>query len=492
MEVKFLDLHKNYDLIKDEVNKEIQKVLDNNDYILGNNVKLFENNFAKYLGVKYFSGVGNGTDALEIAIKCLDLNPTDEVIVQNNTYIATCLGVVSNNHNLVLCECDRNTFQIDINDLKCKINKNTRAIIVVPLYGLVPDMDKICDICDKNNIILIEDAAQAHGAEWKGTKIGSFGLMSCFSFYPGKNLGAYGDAGGIATNNEELNIKIKKIKNNGSIIKYEHEILGRNSRLDTIQASILNVKLKYLDENNEKRRQNVIKYRKLLNNIKEIELPIELEHSKPVYHLFVIKTKYRNELQDYLKKHNIITLIHYPISCSELECFNHLNINKTSSKLSNEILSLPMYPELTTIEIEYTCSIIKKMFIEREQSIIKFKSICTKKKNGILHFLNELNFNTKRIFYIDNFQNDNDNRGKHANKNCDEYLIIINGDLKIELINNKNERKKFYLFKDEGIFIKRHIWINFNSTNKDTILLVIANEEYNKTESVFNFDDFLV
>jgi len=492
MNIKFLDLQKNYKSIKKEVDIAIHKVLDRNNYILGDDVTNFEKNFSKYLGVKYFNGVGNGTDAIEIAIKCLDLKPNDEVIVQYNTYVATCLGVVSNKCKLVLCDCNRDTFQINIDDFKSKINKNTKALIVVPLYGLVPDMDNISSICNENNIILIEDAAQAHGSEWNGKKIGSFGLMSCFSFYPGKNLGAYGDGGGIATSCSKLDLKIKKIRNNGSVIKYKHEILGRNSRLDTIQAAILDVKLKYLEENNEKRRKNVKKYINLLKDVEEIELPVVLKNSKPVYHLFVIKTKYRNELQEYLKKNKIDTIIHYPIKCSDLECFSHLNLNNFSSNLENEILSLPMFPELTSEEIEYTCNTIKNMFIERKKQIIHLSTSITKNKNGLLHHINKLNFDTKRMFYIDGFKNSNDNRGKHANINANEYLIVLNGNIKIELINKKNESRTFYLFKNEGILIKKNTWINFNSTNKETIILVLADKEYNSSESIYNFEDFLL
>ena len=266
MKVPFLDLKKNYELIKDEVNDAMKNVLNKANYILGEELTIFEKNFAKYIGTHYFCGVGNGTDALEIAINCLDLKEEDEIIVQGNTYVSTCLGVIFNKCKLILCDVRRDTFQIDIDDFQKKINKNTKALIVVPLYGLIPNMDIICDICKKKNIILIEDAAQAHGAKWNDKKIGSFGKMSCFSFYPGKNLGAYGDGGGIATSDFKLYEKITKIRNNGSIIKYKHEILGRNSRLDTIQATILDVKLKYLDENNKKRREHAKKYCELLLN----------------------------------------------------------------------------------------------------------------------------------------------------------------------------------------------------------------------------------
>jgi dTDP-4-amino-4,6-dideoxygalactose transaminase len=493
MKVPFLDLKQNYQSIKEEVNNAMHNVLNKSNYILGEELSTFEKNFAEYIGTDYFSGVGNGTDALEIAINCLDLKEDDEIIVQGNTYVATCFGVIFNKCKLILCDVNRDTFQIDIDDFQKKLNKNTKALIVVPLYGLVPNMDIICDICKKENITLIEDAAQAHGAKWNDKKIGSFGKMACFSFYPGKNLGAYGDGGGIATNDSKLNDKIKKIRNNGSVIKYKHDVLGRNSRLDTIQAAILDVKLKYLDENNKKRREHAKKYYELLKDVEGIELPIVLDNSVPVYHLYVIKTKYRDELQYYLSQKGITTLIHYPISCSVLECFNNLDLNTNNSlDLSNEILSLPMFPELTDEQIEYTCNAIKNMFQNRQKIISNCKTMVTENKNGELHCMNDFNFDTKRFFYIDNFNdNDDNNRGNHANINCDEYLSVLNGKLEIELINKQNEKQKYLLTKNETIFIERNTWLNFNSKFTNTSILVLTNLEYDKTETINDFDKFL-
>ena len=493
MNIPFLDLNKNYQSIKEEVNDTIHNILNKSNYILGEELNTFEKNFAKYIGTNYFCGVGNGTDAIEIALKCLDLKENDEIIVQGNTYVATCLGVIFNNSKIILCDVNRDTFQLDIDDFQKNINKNTKVLIVVSLYGLVPNMDIICDICKQKNIILIEDAAQAHGAIWNNQKIGSFGKMACFSFYPGKNLGAYGDGGGIATNDSVLNDKIKKIRNNGSIIKYKHDILGRNSRLDTIQAAILDVKLKYLDENNIKRRKHAEKYYELLKDVQEINLPIILDNSIPVYHLYVIKTKFRDELQYYLTQRGITTMIHYPISCSTLECFNNLNLNTTNSiELSDEILSLPMFPELTNDQIEYICNTIKKMFENRTKKVTKCTTIITENKNGQLHCMNNFSFDTKRFFYIDNFNVDNDNnRGNHANINCDEYLSVLNGKLEIELINKKNEKEKYILTKNENIFIERNTWIIFNSKSINTSILVLTNLEFDKTVTSNKLEEFL-
>ena len=213
MNVNFVDLKRNYESIKDEIHDEFISLFDRCDFINGKKVTQFEENFAKFLDIKHFIGCANGTDALEIAVNCLDLKPDDEIIVQGNTYLATCLGVLNNNIKLVLCDIVQETHMIDIESLEKKITPKTKAIIIVHLYGLMPNMDKIMDICKSNNLYLIEDCAQAHGALWNDKRAGSFGDLSCFSFYPGKNLGAYGDGGGIGTNNDIFNEKVRKISN---------------------------------------------------------------------------------------------------------------------------------------------------------------------------------------------------------------------------------------------------------------------------------------
>ena len=503
MNVPFLDLKKNYEKISNEINNEINNLFTKCDFILGEKVSIFENNFAGYLGIKHFIGCANGTDALEIAIKALNLNENDEIIVQGNTYIATALGVLNNNIKLVLCDINENTHMIDIQKLKNKINNNTKAIIIVHLYGLVPNMDDILQICIDNKLFLIEDCAQAHGALWKNKRVGSFGNISCFSFYPGKNLGAYGDGGGIGTNNSELNDKIRKIMNLGCKIKYHHELIGRNSRLDTIQASFLNVKLKYLDECNELRRKNADIYIKNLKHIKDINLPIYENNCTPVYHLFVIKTIHRDKLKKYLEEKNITCLIHYPISLSETEALKDFKFNDVNNciKNSNEILSLPMYPELTEEEINYVCDNINNFFLENNLLIIN--SIQTENKPGILNYINNLNFLTKRLFYIDNFndissfkeeylniKNVNKSRGFHANINFDELLIIINGEILIKLIDKNLNVTEKKLIKNDLFYVPKLNWLEFEILNEKTIILVLANEVFDKSISVFIFDEF--
>ncbi len=504
MNINFLDLKKNYESIQNEVNEEFNNLFKKCDFILGEKVKIFENNFANYIGVKHFVGCANGTDALEIAVKALDLKEDDEIIVQGNTYIATCLGVLNNNIKLILCDINPNTFMIDIDKLKRKITNKTKAVIIVHLYGLVPEMDIIKDICQTNNLYLIEDCAQAHGAYWKDKRVGSFGDISCFSFYPGKNLGAYGDGGGIGTNNQEFNDKIRKIMNLGCKVKYHHELLGRNSRLDTLQASFLNIKLKYLDEWNEKRRQNANLYCKYLKDNQFVKLPVVNKDTTPVYHLFVIKTDYRNELKDYLQKNNISTLIHYPISIPEVEALKDFKFDDVNLCIdtSNKILSLPMYPELTEEEITYVCDNINKFF--KEKNLIKLKSIKTEGKIGVLHCLNDINFETKRLFYIDNFTELNEfrqeyldlkepiskKRGFHANINFDEFIVILNGHINVKLIDKNLNETNIVLYKNDTFLIPRLYWLEYEILEENTVIMVLANETLEKSNGIFNYEEF--
>ena len=394
---KFLDLSLSDELDK-KIKDDINNVIDSKNFINGPEVKIFEDNFKNYLNCKYFIGLGNGTDALEIALKSLELTDDSEVIVQGNTYVATCQSVINNNLKLITCDVNKYTYQIDIDDLNKKITFNTKVLIIVHLYGLVSNMDLIKKICDDNKIILIEDCAQAHGASYKNIKVGNFGLLSCFSFYPGKNLGAYGDAGGISTNNEELYNKLLYLRNNGSIIKYNHDYIGRNSRLDTIQATVLDNKLTYLDEWNEKRRNIVNIYNNKLNE--NIIKPLVIDDVIPVYHLYVIQINERSDLQEYLKSYNVETIIHYPICICELKSYkNIVDPNDICVELSQKILSLPLYPDLEINKVNYICDLINNFYNFRN-TIFNFKQIKTPNKGGILNCINDLEFDTKRIFLV--------------------------------------------------------------------------------------------
>jgi dTDP-4-amino-4,6-dideoxygalactose transaminase len=495
MNINFVDLKKNYESVKPEITEEFNSLFENCDFINGKKVTIFENNFAKYLNIKHFIGCANGTDALEIAVKCLDLNCDDEIIVQGNTYLATCLGALNNNVKLVLCDIVCETHMIDIESLTRKITPNTKAIIVVHLYGLMPNMDKIMDICKTNNLYLIEDCAQAHGAMWNGKKAGSFGDLSCFSFYPGKNLGAYGDGGGIGTNNDNFNEKIRKISNIGCKIKYHHELIGRNSRLDTIQASFLDVKLKKLDDWNIKRRINADMYSKKLFEIGDIKLPIVLSECSPVFHLYVIRTHYRDNLKKYLDIKNIQCLIHYPISVAETEALKQFNYDlddvKNCVTNSNEILSLPMFPELEMREIDYICDSIKEFFMINNN--LKIKNIETENKPGILHCINNLVFETKRFFYINNFNNilpENNKRGFHANLNFNELIIVIEGTIRITLIDKELNKETTIVDKNNLHYIPKLKWIEYEILNSDTIIMCLVDKNLDDSISINNFDDF--
>ena len=364
-QIKLFDLKKNYLSSKKEIDEGIMNVINTTSFINGSIVKEFEDNFAKFCDLKYCIGVGNGTDALEIAINSLQLPPNSEIITQGNTYLGTCLGALNNGHKLRLTDIDPNTYMMDVSQLEELINENTKVIMPVHLYGCSADMDKIMTIAQKYNLYVIEDCAQAHGCLYKGKKVGTFGDIACYSFYPGKNLGAFGDGGAIVTNNNSLHERIRKIRNLGSIIKYHHEIVGRNSRLDSIQAAVLDVKLKYLDYNNSRRRDVAMLYFKLLKDNKHILLPQVDDYCTPVYHLFVIRLEnqsLRDQLQKYLKEQNIETGIHYPISINELNCITCDDKTTISNKYSKTILSLPMYPELEHVDIEFICKCIYTFF----------------------------------------------------------------------------------------------------------------------------------
>ena len=364
--IPFLDLSRELIPIKEELQKKLNTIIfEKTDFILGKDLEIFEHNFAKYITTDYCVGVANGTDALEMAVQALELQKDDEVITQANTYVATCFGVTNNNVKLKLVDINSNTYQIDLDELEHKITDKTKVVIVVHLTGSCCNMERLMSIIKKHKLLLIEDCAQSHGAYYNNKKLGSFGILSTHSFYPGKNLGAFGDGGAICTSNYKLYDKLQKIRNNGSIEKYKHEIFGRNSRLDTLQAAILDVKLKNLDANNEKRRQNAQLYFKLLKKIGEIQLPEIEDGCIPVYHLFIVRAYKRNELKKYLEEHDVSTGIHYPTTIANLKCYENYFEEKyeRAEKNSENILSLPMFPDLTEQEITRICNLILDFYI---------------------------------------------------------------------------------------------------------------------------------
>jgi len=362
--IKFLDLKKQYAEIKDEVDKAIFEVIENSAFVGGKFVEEFENSFAKYLEVKNAIGVGNGTDALEIALWSLDLPKGSEVIVPANTFIATSEAVTRNGLKVKFVDCNK-YYQINTKSIEENITKNTSAIIAVHLYGHPANMKKILKIAKKHNLKVIEDAAQAHGAKIDGKKVGTFGDIATFSFYPGKNLGAYGDAGCIVTNNDKLSEKIKKCINHGRSEKYFHEFEGRNSRLDGIQAAVLNIKLKYLDIWLQKRDEVANSYLKEIKN-PLIQLPTVVDNVYPAWHLFVIQIEDRDTFREYMSKNSIQTGIHYPIALPKLKAYEYLNFDCKNFKACKEdkfLVSIPIGEHLEKSEISNIISIINNYSI---------------------------------------------------------------------------------------------------------------------------------
>ena len=365
--IPFVDLKAQYDLIKDEIDEAIQNVLNNTSFIMGEELKKFEEEFAQFCDVEYAIGVANGSDALILALKACGICEGDEVITVPHTFIATTEAISNVRGKVVFVDINPKNYTIDVTKIEEKITGRTKAIIPVHLYGQPADMEPIMELAKKYNLKIIEDAAQAHGAEYKREKVGSIGDVGCFSFYPGKNLGAYGDAGMVVTNNKEIAGGIKLLRNHGRITKkYEHYIEGYSSRLDNLQAAILRVKLRHLNKWNESRRKNAKKYNELLKNIDGIVTPYEADYAKHVFHLYVIKAeKGRDILREELKVNSIATGIHYPIPLHLQPAYNYLGYKEgdftITEKASQEILSLPMFAELTDEQIEQIVELIKNI-----------------------------------------------------------------------------------------------------------------------------------
>jgi dTDP-4-amino-4,6-dideoxygalactose transaminase len=365
MNINLVDIQKQYKEHEEEIDAAIKKVTTKGDFILGEDVRLFEEEFAQFCGTKYCVGVASGTDALFFALKGLEIGQGDEVITAANTYIATTLAISMTGAKPILVDMDPLTYNIDTTQIEKKITKKTKVIIPVHLYGQPADMDPIKKLAKKYNLKILEDSAQAQGATYKGKRTGGLGDIAGFSFYPGKNIGAFGDAGAITTNNKHLADKIRLLRNWGMKVKYYHEIKGYNSRLDTIQAAILRVKLKYLDQWNRRRRAIAAKYDSLFQDTVFIT-PHMLASVESVYHVYLIQVSKRDELLDYLKKNGIHAGIHYPIPLHLQKANKDLGYKKgdfpNTEKYSKKIISLPIYPELTDEEIEYIASKVKKFY----------------------------------------------------------------------------------------------------------------------------------
>jgi dTDP-4-amino-4,6-dideoxygalactose transaminase len=351
--IPFLDLKKGYLELRSEIDEAIARSLERGWYIGGEDVEFFEDNFSNYVGSSNCVGVANGLDALHLTLRAMDVGPGDEVIVPAHTFIATWLAVSHVGASIVPVEPDQNTFNIDSSKIESAVTARTKVIIPVHLYGQPADLDPILNIAGKYGIKVIEDAAQAHGATYKGKRIGTHGDAVAWSFYPGKNLGALGDGGAITTNDNVLADKIRKIRNYGSVKKYHHEYIGFNSRLDPLQAALLSVKLRYLDDWNKRRREVALTYLDKLSFFYNI-LPNVPEWADPSWHLFVVRSNQRNRLQKELGKKGISTLIHYPIPPHLQLAYDSSGVNlgkfPIAEKLSEQVLSLPIGPHQTPEE----------------------------------------------------------------------------------------------------------------------------------------------
>ena len=365
MIIKFLDLTTTHKEIQEEVHEAILRVVDSGVYIGGKSVNDFETSYADYLDCKYCVGVGNGFDAIKLSLMALDIKEGDEVIVPSHTFIATWLAVSSLGAVPVPVEPDIDSYSIDVSKIEAVITEKTKVIIPVHLYGEPADMDKIIKIANIYNLYVIEDAAQAHGASYKDKKIGSHGDVVAWSFYPGKNLGAMGDAGAITTNNKNISEKVRILGNYGSRKKYVNEEKGINSRLDPIQAAVLNVKLKYLDSWNQQRKAIASLYLDKIHNI-QLNLPSKISLSDSAWHIFPVRSNIRDEIIKKLENEGIETLIHYPIPPHlqriYLKEFSDSDL-KISEKISNQIFSIPIGPHMTYQEVEYVIKSINSISI---------------------------------------------------------------------------------------------------------------------------------
>jgi dTDP-4-amino-4,6-dideoxygalactose transaminase len=356
--IPLVDLKKQYDSIKGEVDAAIKAVIEQTAFVGGPYVKAFEEAFARYCGVNHCVGVANGTDAIYIALRALGIGPGDEVITVANSFVATSEAIKMAGAQVVFVDSNPTTYTIDVSKIEAKITPKTKAIVPVHLYGQPADMDPILALAKKHGLRVVGDAAQAHGARYNGRPISELADITCFSFYPGKNLGAYGDAGALVTNNEEWAASARMLANHGRTKKYDHDFEGVNSRLDGLQAAILSVKLSRLDAWTENRRRIAYRYNQALKGL-GVVTPEEIANVRAVYHLYVVRvpSASRDRLQEHLKNHGIATGIHYPIALPYLNAYRYLGHSEQdfpeALKASNEILSLPIFPELSDEQVQY-------------------------------------------------------------------------------------------------------------------------------------------
>lgn len=365
MTIQMVDLRTQYKALRHEIEEAIRGILESGHFILGQNVEALERDIAHYHGVKYAVGLASCTDALHLSLRALGIKEGDEVITTPFTFIATSEAVAYIGAIPVFVDIEKDTFNVDPSRIEKKVTHRTKAIIPVHLFGQPADMDEILRIAKKYNLKIIEDCAQAFGAEYKGVKVGSLGDTGCFSFYPSKNLGAYGDSGMIITNDQEIYEKVRLLRNHSTIAPYQHSSIGYNSRLDEIQAAILRVKLRYIDSYNQKRREIAKLYTSILNGA--VWCPAELPDRMHVYHQYTIQSPKRSEIQDVLKANNISSVIYYPVPIHLQDAFKYLGYKEgdfpQAEFLSKEVLSLPIYPELESKQARSVAETILKAVV---------------------------------------------------------------------------------------------------------------------------------
>ena len=364
MKIDFVDLKAQYASIAREIDDAMHRVVTTTDFILGKDVELFEREFADFCGVAHAVGVDSGASALELALRAHDLGEGDEVITVSHTFAATAFAISATGARPVLIDVDERTYNMNPALIEAAITPQTKAIMPVHLYGQPANLDEIARIARKHDLLLIEDACQAHGATFQGRRVGTFGDAAAFSFYPGKNLGAYGDGGMITTNDAAIAHKLRILRNCGQSEKYKHVMVGFNRRLDNLQAAVLRVKLPHLDGWNEARRNAARLYNEFLADADQIATPPEGEHRTHVYHLYVIQHPHRDALMANLREHGISAGLHYPTPVHLQPCYEFLNISRGSlpitEELASRVISLPMYPELTREQIKFVCDQIKQ------------------------------------------------------------------------------------------------------------------------------------
>jgi dTDP-4-amino-4,6-dideoxygalactose transaminase len=375
VKVTFQNIGKLHDDCINELKHAANRVIESGWYLLGNELEQFEADYSSYLGSGYCAGVNSGLDALQMLLQAAGIGPGDEVIVPSHTFIATWLAVIKVGAIPVPVDPRLDTYNIDPNLLSNALTSKTKAILVVHLYGHPCEMDSISTFANQHNIVLLEDAAQAHGASYSGKPVGTFGSGAAWSFYPGKNLGALGDGGAVTSNSKALTGKVKQLRNYGVTQKYNAEVIGNNSRLDELQAALLGVKLKYLDQWNDKRRTLAERYKKRLQHIIQIHLPVVIENTLPVWHQFVIRISMRDQLVSYLKRKGIQTQIHYPIPIHKQQALQDVDLRQMNlelvTNLSKELLSLPISPEHSVEEVDYVCDCIVQFITEQYSNFKK-------------------------------------------------------------------------------------------------------------------------